>query len=150
VLRKDHRDSTNEDIFSLDPLTEYSPIAAAGVRCDEGKGGRIGSGPPNERTRSYRPSAPPLLRFKFRDNSTPHLRFFLADRYDNTDDILPLLVDDRVDCHGGFSGLTVADDELALVPGKSESSNQSLLIRSGAAASLIRAQSHPAAIFSIG
>ena len=38
----------------------------------------------------------------------------LADRNVDADQALPLLVDDRVDRHGGLAGLAVADDQLAL------------------------------------
>ena len=41
-------------------------------------------------------------------------RLFLGDRHVDADDTGPLLVEDRVDGDGGFSGLAVTDDELAL------------------------------------
>src|SRR3954469_8735898 len=41
-------------------------------------------------------------------------RLLLADRVVNADDVLPLLVDDRVDRDRGLAGLAVADDQLAL------------------------------------
>src|SRR6185436_9670042 len=41
-------------------------------------------------------------------------RLLLADRDVDADDVLALLVDDRVDGHRGLAGLAVADDQLAL------------------------------------
>src|SRR6266540_6511656 len=41
-------------------------------------------------------------------------RFLLADRDVDADEVLALLIDDRVDRGGGLSGLAVADDQLAL------------------------------------
>src|SRR3990172_9039031 len=41
-------------------------------------------------------------------------RLLLADRHVDADDAGPLLVDDRVEGHGGLARLAVADDELAL------------------------------------
>ena len=41
-------------------------------------------------------------------------RLLLADRVVDADDVLALLVDDRVDGDGGLAGLAVADDQLAL------------------------------------
>jgi hypothetical protein len=38
----------------------------------------------------------------------------LAHGHVDADDVLALLVDDRVDRNGGLAGLAVADDELAL------------------------------------
>src|SRR6185436_10770499 len=40
-------------------------------------------------------------------------RLLLTDRDVHADDVLPLLIDDRVDRDRGFAGLAVADDELA-------------------------------------
>ena len=40
----------------------------------------------------------------------------LSDRVVDADDVLPLLVDDRVHRNGGLAGLAVADDQLALSP----------------------------------
>ena len=41
-------------------------------------------------------------------------RLLLPDRVVDADDVLPLLVDDRVDRDGGLARLAVADDQLAL------------------------------------
>src|SRR5579863_3785714 len=41
-------------------------------------------------------------------------RVLLADRDVNAADVASLLIDDRVDGHGGLSGRTIADDQLAL------------------------------------
>ena len=41
-------------------------------------------------------------------------RLLLPDRVVDADDVLPLLVDDRVDRDGGLAGLAVADDQFAL------------------------------------
>ena len=43
-----------------------------------------------------------------------HRRALLADRDVEAEDVLPLLVDDRVDADRGLAGAAVADDELAL------------------------------------
>ena len=43
-----------------------------------------------------------------------HRRLLLADGDVDADDVLALLVDDRVDRDGGLAGLAVADDQLAL------------------------------------
>ena len=42
------------------------------------------------------------------------VRCLLADRDVDAGHVLTLLVDDRVDRHGGLAGLAVADDQLAL------------------------------------
>ena len=49
---------------------------------------------------------------------------FLADGDVDADDVAALLIDDGVDGDGGFAGLTVADDELALAAGRSGSWRQ--------------------------
>src|SRR4029077_10170383 len=40
----------------------------------------------------------------------------LSDRDVDADEVLALLVDDRVDRDGGLAGLAIADDQLALAP----------------------------------
>ena len=41
-------------------------------------------------------------------------RCFLTDGHVNADDVLILLIEDRVDCDSGLAGLTVANDQLTL------------------------------------
>ena len=43
-----------------------------------------------------------------------HGRLLLTDGYVNADDVLALLIDDRIDRDGGLAGLAVADDQLTL------------------------------------
>src|SRR5215467_14054512 len=43
-----------------------------------------------------------------------HLEVLLADGHVDADEVLALLVDDRIERDGGLAGLAVADDQLAL------------------------------------
>src|SRR5574337_1706859 len=47
-------------------------------------------------------------------------RPLLTDSPVDTEDVLPLLVDDGINRDGGLAGLPVADDQLALSPSRSE------------------------------
>src|SRR4051794_37487127 len=89
-------------------VTEVPPHRAGGIRADVEQRRRI--------RRAGRDDDRVLHRagvferpYHLRDR-----RLLLADRVVDADDVLPLLVDDRVDRDGGLARLAVADDQLAL------------------------------------
>ena len=85
-----------------------SAMATPGVRRHELQGGRLGGGGVDDDRVVHRA----VLLQHTRD--LRHLGLLLADGDVDAEQVLPLLVDDRVDGDGRLAGLAVADDQLAL------------------------------------
>src|SRR5579872_554489 len=80
------------------PGVRRDPLQSGGL---EGRGAHDGR--PLHRT----------VAFERRGNRR-HLRFLLADGDVDAEEVLPLLIDDRIDADGGLAGLTIPENELAL------------------------------------